>query len=87
MLLLLKVHPGEDGPSGALEEGLHAGPREQARQGGEGGDLQRAVASLPEAAAGQVGPKFLLCFQFSGSSEVRAINQCCVVLLGCSKVW
>lgn len=78
----VKVHPGKDGPSAALEEGLHAGPREQAREGGEGGDLQAAVARLPKAAAGQVGPRFLFCFRFSHSSEVRTINQCCIVLLG-----
>lgn len=67
----VQVHPGEDRPPAALEERLHAGPHEQAREGGEGGDLQAAVASLPKAAAGQVGPRFLFCFQFS---EVTAIN-------------
>lgn len=80
----VKVHPRKDRPSAALEEGLHAGPREQAREGEEGGDLQAAVASLPKAAAWQVGHKFLFCFQFLGSSEVRTTNQCCIVLLGFS---
>lgn len=70
----VQVHPRKDGPSAALEEGLHAGPCEQAREGGEGGDLQAAVARIPKTAAGQVGPKFLFSFQFSGSSEVRTIN-------------
>lgn len=70
----VKVHPRKDGSCAALEEEVHAGPREQAREGGEGGDLQAAVARLPKAAAGQVGPKFLFCSQFSGSSEVRTIN-------------
>lgn len=37
-----------------MEEGLHAGAREQARKRRKGGDLQGAMARVPQAAAGQV---------------------------------